>query len=164
MRLLSSLLLVAFFVPRPIPSVRVGITFYRASSGTNLACNGHVYDKSKEWVALPTEWFLGGFVDCGNTVYIKLNSGYTMDGVPAYDSGCMLHYGTWRDRDIPFAVDVPVHMQWLYGGFTTDIVELRIHAFDGDRWLDNFPLAAWDNINCDGPLTLGEEIWLVKPN
>lgn len=70
------LLLALLFVLRPTPSVEVGLTVYKASPGKALGCSGQVYDESKEWVALPTEWFLGGTVDCGDLVYTCLPNGY----------------------------------------------------------------------------------------
>ena len=75
-KLLSLLFLLAVFVPNPIPSVKAGLTVYKAFPGKALGCSGRFYDESREWVALPTEWFLGGTVDCGDLVYTCLSNGH----------------------------------------------------------------------------------------
>lgn len=47
----------------------LGITTYSAPIGKNLACGG-TYNEKQEWVAVPTEWVLGGIVNCGDLVSI----------------------------------------------------------------------------------------------
>lgn len=79
------------------------------------------------------------------------------------DTGCHLHYPVW-DSQRPFGIDLPMHMRGLYGNFTTETVNLRIYSVSRNEWIDSFPLTAWDIKHCNGPLTMNEEQWPLKPN
>jgi hypothetical protein len=75
-KLIALLFLAVLSTPQPTPSVEAGATVYEAKIGKNLACNGHKYNTDDEWVAVPTEWILGGIVNCGDRVYTCLPNGY----------------------------------------------------------------------------------------
>ena len=75
----------------------------------------------------------------------------------------MLHYPVW-DSKKPFGVDIPMHMRKMYGDFTTGTVKLKVYDVSNGKWIDHLPLAAWDTKNCNGPLTVGDEIWREIPN
>jgi hypothetical protein len=138
-------------------AIMMGVTVYEAPPGKALACRGHAYDLDREWIAVPTEWILGGYLNCGDRIYTCLPNGYCLDGVPVRDTGCLLHYPV-HGTDIPFGVDVPMHMREGYGFFHTGLVPVRFYRSETDDWWYPEPvhLTAWDTKHCNGPLTLRE--------
>jgi len=148
-------------------AITMGVTIYEAPEGTGLACRGHAYDTSKEWVAVPTEWLLGGYLDCKDLAYGCLPNGHCLDGVPVRDTGCLLHYPVWPVEDrMPFGLDIPLHMREWYGNFHTGRMTMQFYRVSEQSWWtpSQASLTAWDTVNCDGPLTLRGWPWGHIPN
>lgn len=165
--LLAGMMVVAGMMPddggdsvAPVPSIVLGMTVYSAKPGTDLACTHHTgvsYNTDDWWVALPIEWVVGGYVDCGDLVYACATDGTCIEAVPVWDTGCMLHWNVWDSVGYggwPLALDMPLHMAKSLD-FHTQTVEFRVWRQEtGDWWDGPPPLLAWADNYCDGPLTV----------
>ena len=137
----------------PFQTVHVGVTRYRAPTGTRLACTGYTgrtYNVSHDWVAVPTEWVLSGLVACGDMVEITYPDGKRL-WLPVEDTGCMLHWLVW-DTGAPMAIDLPHHVANKYS-VVTETAKVRVWSVDQQDWSD-LSLLAWDTKHCEGPLTV----------
>lgn len=146
-------------------AITLGVTVYEAEPGKALACHGHPYDTAEEWVAVPTEWVLSGFVECGDLVYGCLPNGHCLEGVPIMDTGCLLHYPVWPVGDgVPFGLDIPIHMRELYGSFNTGRMTFQVYRLSQQSFWTPTPwhLWAWDTKHCHGPLTIEPGDWPGK--
>ena len=146
-------------------ALTMGVTVYVGEEGEALACHGHPYTVTEEWAAVPLEWVLSGKVACGDRVYGCLPNGHCLDGVPIQDTGCLLHYPVWPVADqVPFGLDLPIHMREQYGYFHTGRMQFKIYRLSTQSWwtpAEN-DLLAWDSKHCNGPLTITMENWPWK--
>ena len=135
--------------------ITLGMTVYNASDGAGLACGGRRYRTDKKWVAVPIEWVLGGYVSCGDKVYACTDDGTCIEGLPVWDTGCLLHYNVWDSvgkGGYPFGIDLPLHVAKSMH-FTTRSATMKIWRTELGEWWDIPPLTAWGSMWCDGPLT-----------
>jgi len=146
--LIVSVLQIEAITPDP---TRLGVTTYSAPEGKALACRGHPYTESREWVAVPTEWVLGGAVDCGDLVWIHYDDGTWVEAIPVRDSGCMLHWDVW-DTGRPMGIDVPLHVSKARG-LRTQTADVLVWSNSEMDWVD-ISTTAWDTKHCSGPLTM----------
>lgn len=147
-------------ISRVPPTTVLGMTVYSARVGTDLACTRHKYNLGDWWVAVPIEWVVGGYVDCGDLVYACATDGTCIEAVPVWDTGCMLHYPVWdsvgydRGGGWPMGIDMPLHMAKSLD-FHTRSAEIKVwRRATGTWWDEPPPLLAWATEYCDGPLTV----------
>ena len=134
-------------------AITLGMTVYDAPEGKDLACSGHQYSTTEQWVALPIEWVKGGHVDCGDLVYARSRSGHWLRGVPVWDTGCLLHHSVWdSEGKWGFGIDMPLHMAKDMR-FTTESAAMWVWRRDTATWWTPPPTLAWATKHCGGKLT-----------
>jgi len=130
-----------------------GLTFYGGDFvGQGLACGGQYVPEQEEWVAMPIEWFMKGYISCGDVAHVRFRDGTTWEG-PVLDSGCLLHYEIF-DTGLPFVGDFPVYLRQRLGPVPTGTGQIAVWRKQQGRWWDVPPLDAWGTKWCHGPLTM----------
>lgn len=146
-------------------AITLGWTVYDAPEGKNLAYSGHVYTSEKDWVSVPLEWIRAGYVQFGDLVYARSGKGHRLNGVPIWDTGCLLHHDVWdSEGQWGFGIDMPLHMAKEVG-FTTHSAVMWVWRKGTATWWTPPPTLAWASDICNGPLTWdGTWGWLYQPN